>query len=580
MGGKSALLADLEDDEDDNPSALLADIEGPDAPATPTKGPLELEWEKRNGGASLDAVGADALSTYTDPSKFAERMGGAGLKLGLGAATQGTGLMSMLSTILTGGGTGGIAAPAKSAGGVMGALGATGKDVASQGAQGAVAAAADSMQAGDDHKTMLQRILSAGGMGGLAELGANVIGGGAGKLGEGMEWAAKKAKNVVAGSNSKEATAVLDKLGPDADVDMFGKLLDKYSPTGLFSSKSAGGHLDKSIGPQAEVQGQRVGQMINKAGYDEGVNDLVPDAWKKFQGDVDERALDAMRRPAGGEARDFAGAMGTEADEVRKMSQPEDLAEFVRDKSGFQSAGAQKGAVGYAEGARARANQAVGGIGKDAVDDLMSNAQPDTYARWDNARGQKSELEMLKSVLAAKKAGESTAGDIGSTIGSGVVGGVLGGVAGAATGDNAAEGAGIGAAGALAGAFGLTGGATKTAVRQLGGSGLADFGANVARSGGKALSGLGDFASALPTGGLAARGVDAAADENASRGYMTNSLLDEAMQQNPRMLGKYQYIAKMEPDERKLEISRLQDDDENFRRLITNLHSAAASMRQ
>jgi hypothetical protein len=378
MGGKSALLADIEgDDEDDEkkPSALLMDIEGPDVPAPSGKGPLERDWEAKHG-ANLDDTSAEAMKLLTDPATFAKALGGTALKYGMGAATQGTGLMSMLSTILTGSGTGGLAAPAKSAGGALGALTATGKDVASQGAQGAVAAAADSLQQGDDQKTMMKRILEAGTAGGLAELGATLVSGAGGALGGGLEWAAKKAKNVVAGSNTKEAQAVVDKLGPNADVDMFGKLLDKYSPSGVFSPKSAAGHLESSVAPQAEVQGQRVGQMIDKAGYDEGVNDLVPDAWGRFQSNVDDRALEAMRRPAGGEARDFAAAMGNEADEVRKMSTPDDLAEFVRDKSGFQSSGAQKGAVGYAETARAKANQAVGGIGKDAVDDLMSNASP------------------------------------------------------------------------------------------------------------------------------------------------------------------------------------------------------------
>lgn len=577
MGGKSALLADIEgDDEDEKPSALLMDIEGPDVPEPSGKGPLERDWEAKHG-ASLDATSAEAMKLLTDPATFAKSLGGTAMKYGLGAATAGPGFMSMLSTILTGSGTGGIAAPAKSAGGFLGALGATGKDVASQGAQGAVAAAADSLQQGDDQKTMLERILQAGGMGGLAELGASIVGGGSSLMGDGLEWAAKKAKNVVAGSNSSEARALLDKMGPTADVDMFGKLLDKYSPTGVLSPKSAAGHLDKSVAPQAEIQGQRVGQMIEKAGYDEGVNELVPDAWKKFQGDVDDRALEAMRRPAGGEARDFANAMGNEADEVRKMSTPEDLAEFVRDKSGFQSAGAQQGAVGYAESARAKANQAVGGIGKDAIDDLMSNADPETYARWDNARGQKSELEMLKSVLAAKKAGETTAGDIGSTIGSAVVGAGLGGLAGASS-DNTLEGAGAGAGLALAGALGLTGGATKTAIRQLGGTGLADFGANVARSGGNVARGMGDFADALPTGALTAQGLDSQADDNASRGYMTNDLVEEAVKQNPRMLGKYAYLAQSE--DLKGEISRLQDDDPQFRRLIMQLQAAAASMRR
>lgn len=534
------------------------------------KGPLEQEWEK-NHGASLDSTSAEAMKLLTDGPAFAKSLGGTAARYGLGMATAGPGMLSMLSTILTGSGTGGIAAPAKSAGGFMGALGATGKDVASQGAQGAVAAAADSLNQGDDHETMLKRIMEAGGMGGLAELGATFLSGTAGKLGQGAEWAAQKAKNVVAGSNSREAKAIVDKLGPQADTDMFGKLLDKYSPTGVFSPKSAAGHLEQSVAPQAEIQGQRVGQMLDKAGYDEGVNELVPEAWKGFQGSVDERALSAMRRPVGGEERDLANALANEADAVRGLSAPEDVRGFAGTKSSYQSAGAGKNAIGYAEGARAEANQAVGGIAKDALDDLMKNAEPGTYARWDDARGQKNELEMLKAVLAAKKAGETTAGDIGSTIGSGVVGAGLGALAGGMSGDNAGEGALAGGGLGLASAFGLTGGATKTAIRQLGGTGLADFGANVARATGQGLGTAASFADQLPTGAIGGAASDSLADE--SRGHQTYEVVEQALKANPRMLGSYGKQLAQSQDLRG-DISRLIDDDPQFVRLARNLQAA------
>lgn len=545
MGGRAAAL--LAEDDDDQPKSRAAQLLAePDEPAdSAPKGMRDVAnyWE----------------SHYSD---------------GAGHADEGSMLKGILGQLL--GDVGNMAsfgaAPAAQVGKGALAFGAkVGKDAAAQGAAGAIQGAGEALKDGEDMSGMLKRILESGGISGALELGLNAIGGGAGKIGDGLEWAAKKAKNVVAGSNSSEARALLDKLGPTADTDMFGKLLDKYSPTGVFSPKSAAGHLETSVAPQAEIQGQRVGQMIDKAGYDEGVNELVPDAWGRFQSNVDDRALEAMRRPAGGEARDFAGAMANEADEVHKMSTPKDLAEFVRDKSGFQSSGAAKGAVGYAETARAKANQAVGGIGKDAIDELMSNASPETYARWDNARGQKSELEMLKSVLAAKKAGESTAGDIGSTIGSAVVGAGLGGVAGAMTGDNAAEGAGLGAGAALAGAFGLTGGATKTAVRQLGGTGLADFGANVARSGGNLARGMGNALDALPTGAIGGAAGDVRADE--SRGHQAYDVVEQALKANPRMLGSYgQQLAQSQ--DLKADISRLIDDDPQFARLVRNLQAA------
>lgn len=546
MGGKSALLADLEDEEDDKPSSLLADISAPDEPAdTAPKGMRDVAnyWE----------------SHYSD---------------GQGNADEGSMLKGILGRLL--GDVGNMAsvgaAPAAQVGKGALAFGTkVAKDVATQGAAGAIQGAGQALQDGEDMSGMLKRILESGGISGALELGLNAIGGGAGKLGDGLEWAAKKAKNVVAGSNAAEARAILDKYGATADTNMLGALLDKYSPTGVFSPKSAAGHLEDAVAPQLQVQGQRVGQMIDKAGYDEGVNALVPGAHAQFQSNVDDRALEAMRRPAGGEQRDFAAAMADKADEVHAMSPPEDLAEFVRDKSGFQSSGAAKGAVGYAETARAKADQAVGGEAKGMIAELMGQAEPGTFARWDNARNQTHELSMLQEVLAAKKAGETTAGDIGSTIGSAVVGAGLGGAAGAMTGDNAVEGAGIGAGAALAGAFGLTGGATKTAVRQLGGTGLADFGANVARSGGNLARGMGGALEALPTGAIGGAAGDAMADE--SRGHQTYEVVEQALKANPRMLGSYgQRLAQAE--DFKGEVSRLIDDDPNFARLVRNLQAA------
>jgi hypothetical protein len=186
---------------------------------------------------------------------------------------------------------------------------------------------------------------------------------------------------------------------------------------------------------------------------------------------------------------------------------------------------------------------------------------------------------MLSSVLAAKKAGETTAGDIGSTIGSAVVGAGFGGLAGAAAGgeDGALAGAGLGAGGALAGAFGLTGGATKTAVRQLGGTGLADFGANVARSAGKGASALGGFADQLPTGAMSEAGFDSQAESDKSKGYMDLAVLKDALQSNPRLLGSYGPRLQQSQD-LKSDYSRLMDDDPQFQRLMRNLHAAASSM--
>lgn len=451
----------------------------------------------------------------------------------------------------------------------------TGIDAAVSGVTGAAQGFDDS-----DEETMLGRIVDAGRAGLRSATTAGGVsaalglGGKVGELaGQGLEAAARKAKNTVAGSNAREADAILKKYGAEADTDMLGQLLDKYSPSGVFSPKSAAGHLG-DVAPQLQVQGQRVRDMINKAGYDEGVNDLVPDAFGRFQSNVDDRALEAMRRPAGGEQQDFARAMADKADEVHAMPPPADLAEFVNDKSGFQASGARKGAVGHAETARDLADQAVGGEAKDMVAELMGQAEPGTFARWDNARQQTHELSMLQEVLQAKKAGESTAGDIGSTIGSGVIGAGLGAIAGGVAADNPAAGAGAGATAALAGAFGLGGGATRTAIRQVGGTGLADLGANVSRSLGRGANALGGLArNGAP--GLAMGAGNAASSrsmQGQTRGHELPNVVRHALQNNPELLAPFaQQLADADMrGELREELLRLGDNPE-FRALQTKL---------
>lgn len=532
MGYGDSLLADIEDDDEDVGSSLLADVGGgsPDLEPPASAGP-PVTLNDKGRKSQLEQTGDWYTKHYGTPGDTASTLGG--------------GALEYLSTILgfAPGATGAARAGLGAAAGAMG------------GAGGAIKEGGDAGEVG--LSTLLGTILGA----------VPEAAGQAGrKLGEGFEAIARKGKNVVAGSNAREAGAILDKYGAEADTDMLGQLLDKYSPSSLFRPRSSAGHL-QNVAPQRQVQGQRVQDAINKAGYDEGVNDLVPEAFERWQSNVDDRALEAMRRPAGGEQQDLARAFADKADEVHAMEPPQDLAEFVSDKSGYQSSGARKGAVGYAEKARDVADQMAGGEAKDMVAELMGHAQPETLARWDNARQQTHELAMLEELLAAKKAGESTAGDIGSTIGSGVIGGGLGGIAGAVNPDDGLTplgGAAMGAGGALAGAFGLTGGATRTAIRQAGGTGLADLGANVSRSLGHGASALGAGASSMTP--LAAAGAQSTGRALAGQthGHELPSVVRNAMQNQPELLAPFaqQLMDAEARGELNDELLRLQDNPE------------------
>lgn len=561
MGGRAAAL--LAENDDDQPKSRAAQLLAePDAPAAAQQNPdakdmlgkivgslgadglakLGASVASGNGPVTLDDIGHSKQLEQTG-DWYTQHYG----TPGAAAKTMGGGAMEMLGSIL------GFAPEAKAAGvgarmlqqGIAGGLG------------GAGAGVKDDNSAGDTGlKALLGTVLGAGTTGAL---------GLAGKVSEGASdltgWLARKADNTKAGSTSKIRDELIEKFGIENGPDMLGQLVRKYSPSSLFSPKTSAGHLG-AIKSQLGDEGINLAGMTRQAG-EEGADAASAGAMQGAQNDMLGKAagLDstAYSDTAAATARNLEGLMNRSASKPL----PQDFEGLIGSKAQYGKDAFRKVTGFTDEDAKSEAAKQAWMSMKSGEQQALGAATPDTAARFGDSQKTFGELSSLDESLQPRASADDAVGNAGTAAVGAVAGAMMPG--------------GQGIMGAL------TSG-TNNAVRQMTGGVAHDLFSNVmhpASSGFKTMANGLDAASSAPWGAAATAGIDAASDDdNKSRGYQTNSLLDEAMQQNPRMLGKYQYIAKMEPDERKQEISRLQDDDENFRRLLTNLHSAAASMRQ
>lgn len=448
-------------------------------------------------------------------------------------------------------------APAKAAKGLLGGLAAVGKDAAGQTAVGAVQGAMDAARDGEDMQGMLKRILESGGLAGAAELGLSALGGTAGKVGDMFSFLGRKADNTKAGSNSKLREDLIEKFGIENGPDMLGELLRKYSPSSLFSPKTSAGHLG-AIESQLADEGSNLAAMTRQAG-EEGADAASPAAMQgAHEGMLDKAsALDAVARSdsKASEAKMLEAILNRSA----SKPDPTTFEGLIGAKSQYGDDAFRK-VTGFAdEDAKSQAAKQAWMTMKDAEQNALGAATEDTAGRFTDSQKAFGELSSLNDSLKPRASADDAVGNAGTAM------------VGAAAGALMPGGQGLMGA--------LTSG-TNNAVRQMTGGVAHDMFSNVMHPAGAAAKGLGSALDRLPTGALTAEGFDQQHDSDAFKGYQTNQLVDDALQQNPRMFGKYAYLAKMSPDERKAEMSRLQDDDPAFNRLLQNLHATAASLRQ
>jgi hypothetical protein len=515
MGGKSAMLADLEDDEDKKSSPMLADLAGADEPVTRNDAGLKKQ---------LESTGDWYTQHYGTGTDAAKTLGG--------------GLLESLGAIL------GFAPEAQGA--------SLGAKVLQQGASGALGGAGAGLTHGD----------SAGDVGLKGLLGA-ILGGsipaifsGGEKTAEGASdvagWLARKADNTKAGSTSRIRDDLIEKFGIENGPDKLGELVRKYSPSSLFSPKTSAGHL-ANIESQLADEGSNLAAMTRQAGS-EGADAASAVAMQGAQSDMLNKAaaLDA------GAYSDTAQATANRLEGLTNQSASKSLPQMLKELIGAKAQYADdafRPVTGFAEeDAKSQAALEAWKSMKDAENQAIGAASADTASRFHDSQKTFGELSSLNDSLRPRASADDAVGNAGTAAVGAVAGAMMPG--------------GQGIMGAL------TSG-TNNAVRQMTGGVAHDLFSNVMHPAsdafGAAAEGMG-AASRAPWGSAAGAGIDAASADQ-SRGHETYDLVEEALKQNPRLLGSYGAQLSQSHD-LKGDISRLIDDDPQFARLVRNLQAS------
>jgi hypothetical protein len=448
-------------------------------------------------------------------------------------------------------------APAKAAGkGLMSGLAAVGKDGLGQGAMGAIQGAGDAIANGEDMQGMLKRVLASGGISGVAELGMSAMGGMAGKTGDLFSMLGRKADNTKAGSTSKIRDDLIEKFGIENGPDKLGELVRKYSPSSLFSPKTSAGHLS-AIESQLGNEGSNLAAMTRQAG-EEGADAAAPAAMQGAHQDMLGKAA-GLDQVARSDSKASEAKM-LEAILNRSSSKPDPstFEGLIGAKAQFGDDAFRK-VTGFAdEDAKSQAAKQAWMTMKDAEQNALQSATPDTAARFGDSQKTFGQLSSLHDSLKPRASADDAVGNAGSAMLSAGVGAMLPGGQG------------------LMGA--LTSG-TNNAVRQMTGGVAHDMFANVMHPAGDAMRGLGQGLDRVPTGALAAEGVDQQADSDKTKGYKDLDLIKEALKQNPRILGSYGPRLQQSQD-LSGDYSRLMDDDPQFQRMMKNVHATMAGMQR
>ena len=533
MGSRAeALLA--EDDDDDKPSSramqLLAEDDAPAPhPDSVPKGAQKVAdyWTQHysdgQGGADLGAMLKGILGQgLSDAGNLAS----AGLPV------------------------------AKGAGGLMSGLGAVGKNALGQGATGAISGAGNAIADGEDMQGVLKRILESGGVSGVLELGLSAAGGTASKAGDLFSFLGRKADNTKAGSNSRIRDDLIEKFGIENGPDKLGELVRKYSPSSLFSPKTSAGHLS-AIERQLGDEGSNLAGMTRQAG-EEGADAAAAGAMQGAQNDMLSKAaaLDsgAYSDSKQAIARNLEGLMN------RSVSKPlpADIEALIGAKAQYADDAFRPVTNVVDEDAKSQGALEAWKTIKDAEGNAIGTATPETQARFADSQKTFGELSSLSESLKPRASTDDSVGNAGTAMVSAGVGAMLPG--------------GQGIMGAL------TSG-TNNAVRQITGGVAHDIFSNVMHPMGNEARGLGSAIDNLPTSAGVSEMNDMQHDADTSRGHQSYELVEDALKSNPRMLGKYGPQLQQSED-RKGDISRLLDDDDQFRRIVQNLQLSMKGMQR
>lgn len=263
------------------------------------------------------------------------------------------------------------------------------------------------------------------------------------------------------------------------------------------------------------------------------------------------------------------------------LKRPESFPELINQKSSLQRFG-HSGEGGSVPDNAAREAAAFGGsVLKDEAARIVAGAKPELASRYVAQNQNFAELATLEELLRKKAAAESQGGDLAGILGNSAISGIVGAGAGAAIDDNPIEGAAKGGLTGIAAGLGLQGGATRTAIRQGGGTRLSDMGANMFRSiEGGASSLASKFDGTRSSAALAAEAAEGLTGRSKPPGAdvaVGHKLVRDALKTDPSKLGPY--AAMLDPNDPALDakITNL-GKEPMFRKLLRDLENESAQM--
>ena len=425
-----------------------------------------------------------------------------------------------------------------------------------------------------DLGAMAREVLTSGGFGAAGGALGHYAGRAAGAIKDWAGDAAAKAKNLVSGQGARDAKAIAAAHGVDA-IDESGQLLEKYSPSGL-TGKSAESHL-KVVGPEREAVGEDLRRMAQEVN-----GQLAPDDLSRARTALQDGLASESARVKDALPEDqvqYGDAIGAIQQRLARKPEFESFPALIGEKSGLQGFGHSGPGGSVPESAQKQAAAYGGSVLKDEVSRIIDQMPPELRDRYIAQNQNFAELSGLEETLRNKAAAEATGGDMGGIIANSVISGGLGAAAGGMAADDKSTGIiGGGAAGFAAG-LGLQGGATRTALRQGGGSRLTDAGGNMLRGIERAAGTIDGSESAAA---LAALGSERWADRQqpqdkpGAQVAIGNKRVAEALRTYPEKLGPFaQMLQGVPPEELPARIRNLADREPMFRRILRELEDAA-----
>jgi len=380
----------------------------------------------------------------------------------------------------------------------------------------------------DDLKTQAMQALAAGEKGTAYGAGAGVLGESVGALAQPLDRATVALRRNAFGGTAGDNQALIEEMGTRKGLEFIekdlGRIPERQGLTNVIIPQSASGLAKRAADRNKLVNGPAIGDSLSDAGYQLTPQPQPPGQWHPPQkapivnrGQIDaqlaEQAKIAKESPelTGQDASNFVEARGRLRNQT--VTTPTDL---QRLKNRYESGAYAPGSVaGSMESSAAKVNAEAARATREHLDDVMSQADPATYAKFKRANADYGDTAMVENMARAHAARGLAAPLLGAGLG-----GVLGYEIRKDTGD-ALMGA---AAGGVAG-------------RTYG----PDLAANVARLGEQGASAVGGSTPALAKlgGALASSEPRASAQDAAgdTRGHLIPQAIQDALRDNK--LGPY-----------------------------------------